>query len=378
MKKALFVATVFDFLDFEKSDIGILMSMGYEVHTATNMYGYEGFTDRGQLDGIDVVKHQIDFGRSPFSSKSIKAYKQLKQLMTVHHFDLIHCHTPVAAAIARLAARTTRKRGTKVVYTDHGFHFHKTSGWKTWVLYYPVEYLMAYFTDMIMTINKEDYGVIQKFHCPIKKYIPGVGVDVERVQSMNPNRAALREEFHIPLDAFLILSVGELSTRKNQEVIIRAIAMLGNPKVYYLLCGSGDKKEYLETLSKEFGVANQVIFAGLIPHDKVLELGYAADLGALPSLIEGLGLAGIEAIAAGRPVIASGLHGIKDYVIDGETGICCEPHNPIAFCAAINRLMEDAKLYQRCCEGARKKALEFDIRHVQELMRENYKEILSK
>lgn len=373
--KVLFVATVYKFLNFEKSDMEILKGMGYEVHTATNMSESNWLNDDGTLDYLDLKKHQIDFGRSPFSKNSILAYKQLKKLFGKEYFDLIHCHTPVAAAICRLAAINTRRRGTKVIYTDHGFHFHKTSGIKNWLLFYPVEYLMAIFTDMLITINKEDWDVIKKFKVKKKRYIPGVGVDVKHIASMILNRADVRKEFGIPEDAFALLSIGELSIRKNQEVIIRAIAQINCSNIYYVICGTGDREEYLRQLSKVLGVEDKVIFTGYQSHDNVIRLAHAIDLGALPSLIEGLGLAGIETMAAGKPVVASGVHGIKDYVIDGVTGITCQPNSVSQFKVAIERFYRDKIFYNQVASNVVNKAKEFDVRRVKELMKQYYSEV---
>ena len=287
VKKVLFVATVFRFLHFEKSDMEILKKKEYEIHTATNMTGYDWLSDDGSLDYLELHKHQIDFGRSPFSKNTFEAYRQLKVLLKEEHFDVIHTHTPVASAILRLAAISTRRKGTKVIYTDHGFHFHKSSPRKNWILYYPMEYILAYYSDMIITINREDYNVIQNFPVKKKKYIPSVGVDIDSIANLIVDKKKIRGEFNIPEDVFLILSIGELSIRKNQEVIIRALSNVKNSNVYYLLCGTGDRQSYLENLTKELGVNDRVIFAGYQTHDKVKQIAHSADLGALPSLIEG-------------------------------------------------------------------------------------------
>lgn len=371
MKKALHIATVYCFFGFEESDFCILNELGYEVHLASNMIGY----DTNKFARLGVINHQIDFARVPFSKQSVVAYKQLKKLIDETHFDIIHCHTPVAATIARLAARSSRKKGTKVIYTDHGFHFHKTSGIKSWILYYPIEFFMAFFTDTILTINKEDLGVIQNFHIKNKVYIPGVGVDVKRIMKMDVDRAAVRKEYSLPDDSFVILSVGELSIRKNHEVIIRALAEISFQDIYYIICGEGNRMEYLKTLSEELGNSNRVILAGSTPHDKVLELNHAADIAALPSLIEGLGLAGIEALAAGIPLVSSNVHGINDYVINGETGISCNPHDVDAFKNAIIRFYSDKVFYRHCCENAKTKAIEFDIDNVRPIMKGVYQSV---
>ena len=377
MRKVLFVATVYKFLNFERSDMEILKDMGFEIHTATNMGEADWLKDDGALDYLGVIKHQIDFARSPFSSQSLDAYRQLKTLMDDNHFDIIHCHTPVAAAIARFAARDSRKKGTKVIYTDHGFHFHKSSGWKSWLLYYPIEYFMAFYTDMIIAINTEDFGVIQRFHVKEKRYIPGVGVNVNYISKLHPDKESLRSRFDIPRNAFVILSVGELSERKNHIVIIKALSKINRDDIYYLICGTGSKRDELERLAVDYGLEKRVIFAGQLPHETIYELGHVVEIGAIPSLIEGLGLAGIETLAAGKPVIGSNVHGIKDYVINNMTGLSCAPRDIDAFKSAIEKMVTDKKFYQKCCANCYKKALDFDIKRVRSLMIENYKDLLS-
>ena len=375
MKKALIVATVYKFLNFEKNDIKILKELGYEVHCATNMNGENWLKDDGSLDELGLIKHQIDFGRSPFSKNSIIAYKQLKKLLKQENFQLMHCHTPVAAAIARCAAAGLHKSNKiKVIYTCHGFHFHKTSGIKTWLLYYPVEYVTSFVTDMIITINHEDYEVIQKFPVKYKEYIPGVGIDYKKISECNPDSTKLREEYGIPNDAFLILSIGELSYRKNQSVIIRALGKLCSEGLnpYYLICGTGKMRDEYEQLAKDCGIEHQVIFAGQQNHDRIIELCHCCDVGALTSRIEGLGLAGLEVMAAGRPILGTNIHGIKDYAINGETGFSIDPDDIEGFAKAIKCLIEDSSLRKELSIKACIKAKEFDITISEELMKKNY------
>jgi glycosyltransferase involved in cell wall biosynthesis len=354
----------------------ILKEMGYEVHTATNMNESEWLKDDGNLDYLDLHKHQIDFGRSPFSAQNIVAYKQLKKLMSTEKFDLMHCHTPVASAIARLAARKYRNAGLKVIYTSHGFHFHKKSSVKDWLIYYPIEYVMAFFTDMVITINKEDYRVIQKFPVKEKRYIPGVGVDVKSIASMDVDKNETRAKYNIPADAFLILSIGELSDRKNHEVIIRAVAKCKENNIYYVICGAGGKKEYLKNLASSLGIEDKVVLAGQCSHDEVLKLCHSCDLGALPSKIEGLGLAGIEMLAAGKPLIASNIHGIVDYAIDGYNSFVCSPDDVHAFAMAINKFYEDKDTYELLSENAALSVKKFSVEKSYEKMSEIYLQIL--
>ena len=373
MKKILIVASVFKFLRFEKNDIRILKEMGYEVHCATNMASDEWLRDDGFLDDIEIIRHQIDFGRTPFSKQTFIAYKQLLKLLNSISFDMMHCHTPVAAAIARFAARRYRKNGLKVIYTSHGFHFHKKSGLKNWILFFPIEYIMSFFTDMIIVINREDYALIQGFPVKEKRYIPGVGIDTTYIENMKVKKEEIRENIGVPKNAFLVFSSGELSDRKNQRVIIEALGKLNDRNIFYVICGAGaNYDEYIE-LANKYNIGNNVILTGIQPRERVLELCHVCDVGAFPSLIEGLGLSGLEILAAGKPLVASSVHGIVDYVIDGYTGMLADPHDSERFAACIEKMRKDKSFYQKLCDNTKKTARGFDIKETEILMRNNYK-----
>lgn len=375
MKKILFVATVYKFLKFEINDMRILNEMGYKLYSATNMQGEDWLRDDGFLDSLDLNKKHVEFGRSPFSKKNILAYKMIKEILN-EDFVLIHCHTPVAAAITRLAAIKTRKKGTKIIYTSHGFHFHKKSGLINWLLFYPIEYLSAYLCDMIITINKEDYELIQKFPVKEKRYIPGVGVDIKSIVNKIVDVDKVRDRYKIPMDAFLIVSVGELSKRKNHKVIIDAISKLSNTDVYYVICGVGKEESNLKELAYKNKIHDRVIFVGQVSHEEVINLYKASDVGALPSKIEGLGLAGIECLASGKPILASNVHGIKDYAIQDVTGQVAAADDVEGFAEGIYKLMTDKDLYNSCCQNSIEMAYRFDLSITDKKMRENYSTLL--
>jgi glycosyltransferase EpsD len=117
--------------------------------------------------------------RSPFSKRSLKCIKKLQKILEKEQYDIIHCHTPMGAVIARLAARKLFKQSkVKVIYTAHGFHFYKGAPKLNWMLFYPVEKLCSCFTDKLITINKEDYELAKsKFHAKAVHYVPGVGTE---------------------------------------------------------------------------------------------------------------------------------------------------------------------------------------------------------
>lgn len=256
MKKVLIVASVISFIEwFNKENIDYLNStLDCEVHLACNL-NYMLDTDEERtkkyikkIKNDNVILHNICFVRSPINKENIKAYKQLSKLINNNYFDLIHCHTPLASFLTRLAARKSRKKGSIVMYTCHGFHFHNSSPKINWLIYYPIEKICSRFCDYIVTINKEDFNRAKSFYAKNVKYIPGVGVDIKHIIDLKVDKTAYREKIGIPQNAFMIISIGELIERKNHEIIIKALGELKNKNIYYVICGKGILKEYLQQL----------------------------------------------------------------------------------------------------------------------------------
>ncbi len=378
-KKVLIVASVVSFIEwFNKENVEYLHNeLNCEVHIACNLDYFDDTDEQRTKEYLDriteegIVLHNIHFARSPLKKENIAAYKQLKQLIGTENFDLIHCHTPTASILTRLAARKSRKKGSVVMYTCHGFHFHDAAPVKNWILYYPVEKYMSRFCDYLITINKEDYNRAQKFHASNVRYIPGVGVDVEAIRNTVVDKAAYRQSIGVPADAVMIISIGELIERKNHEVIIRALGKLQRQDIYYVICGKGPLQAYLSDLSQKLGV--HTIFLGF--RQDIPELCHIADISALPSKIEGLGLAGIEAMAAGVPLVSSNVHGIMDYVVDGETGYAVSPHDVDGFAEALHRLAVDPELRANMRESCIRTVALFEIHNSLNEMWKIYDEV---
>ena len=383
MKKVLIVASVVSFIEwFNKENIDFLNEqLNCEVHIACNFeYMNDTDTERTikyieQLKEKGVTLHNIKFARSPISLDNIKAYKELRTIINTGKFDLIHCHTPTVSMMTRLAAKKARKSGCVVMYTCHGFHFHNSSPKKNWIIYYPIEKFLSRYCDYIVTINKEDFNRANTFHCKNVRYIPSVGVDVNKIRNISVNKKTKRESIGVPEDKILIISAGELIERKNHEVIIRALAKLCNRDVYYAIAGKGPLKNYLTELACKLGVSDRVIFLGF--RTDIFELYHISDICAFPSKIEGLGIAGVEAMAAGVPLVSSNVHGILDYVIDGKTGYAIDPKDVDGYAEAIKKLVENPELRASMKEDCITAVAPFEISNALNVMWDIYTEILA-
>ena len=308
-KKVLFTATVV------KTHINVFhlpylkwfKEQGYEVHVAAK----NDFVNEPCIIPNCDKFYDINFARFPFSKANIKAYKQLKKIITENNYDIIHCHTPVAGVLARLAARNCKK--TTVIYTAHGFHFFKGAPLLNWLIYYPVERFCAMFTDKLITINKEDYERAMQFKLRNNGnvyYVPGVGIDIEKIRNTKVDVQQKKKELGIPENIPVLLSVGELIKRKNHETVLKALSKLKNHDFIYLICGRGILVEYLQNLTKQLGLETKVKFLEF--RKDVAEICKIADLFIFPSYQEGLPVALMEAMAANLPAIASNVRGNRD------------------------------------------------------------------
>ena len=372
MKKVLIVASVISFIEwFNKENVDFLKNdIGCEVHLACNLDYLEDtdiertkrYIEKIETDGI--ILHNVPFARSPLKPENIKAYKILKNIICSNSFDLIHCHTPVAAMITRLACRKVRKKGTKVFYTAHGFHFYKGAPKLNWLIYYPIEKICSYFTDVLITINKEDFALAQKKMKAKKvEYVPGVGIEVEKFANPGVTREQKREELGIPQDAKLLISVGELNRNKNHETVIKAIKDLD---VYYLIAGRGDLQNHLQNLIDELNLSDRVKLLGY--RTDVAELYAASDVFVFPSFREGLGLAAIESMAFGLPLIVADNRGTRDFCEKGINGFVCNPSLSNEFAKAIECILTDDSLKANMSQANIQKAKNFDVIPINDIM----------
>ena len=374
-KRVLMLASVASMIDqFNIPNIRLLQSLGYSVDVACNFI--QGSTcSAAQIEKLKVLLeemgvryYQIDFSRNVFRlDKNYHAYRQVKDLMKKNQYAFVHCHSPIGGVIGRSVARNTK---THAIYTAHGFHFYNGAPKKNWILFYPIEKHYSRYTDVLLTINNEDYKrAVEKFHAKQTVKIPGVGVDTEKFAICKVDTRAKRTELAVNHDDFLILSVGALSESKNQRVVVEALhkmkteGTLGN--IVYLAAGEGDMKDGLAHLISEYGLQDHIKLLG--GRTDVDELCETVDCFVQPSICEGLEIALLEAMAAGLPLIAANTNSIMDSVKDGVSGCCVDPADVDAMEAAIARMRDDAGFRNTCGANNWKTARLFDMKNNDEI-----------
>jgi len=336
MKKVLFVAKVVrsHIATFHLPYLKMFKEMGWKTAVAAHN-DYDDPRDC-VIPNCDTY-FDVPFERFPLSPNNVTSYRQLKKIIDAGEYDIIHCHTPVSAMITRLAALSARKRGTKVIYTAHGFHFFKGAPLINWMLYFPVEWFLARYTDALITINKEDYARAQKFAAKKVYYVPGVGIDTEKFavdpETKRVKREAIRTELGIPDDAIVLLSVGEVNENKNHRVVIEALGKLEEKNVHYIVCGRGELEESHKNLAAQLGLTGRVHLTGY--RNDVADFYQAADIFVFPSLREGLPVAVMEALASGLPVVCNGIRGCSDLIATGINGTKLMECNSDAYAIAV-------------------------------------------
>lgn len=378
--RVLMVASVPSMIgQFNMDNIQILLGMGYKVDVACDFSDMSVWPKakvmslKKQMEESGVLCLQVDFSRSPLSIKRhLNAYKKIVRLLKENDYEFIHTHTPIASAIARLAAKKTH---TKVIYTAHGFHFYHGAPLKNWVLFYPIEKHLSRYTDILITINKEDYNrAKEKFKSSQIFYVPGIGVDIEKINMCCVDIEHKRTELGLKENDIMLLSVGELSERKNHEAVIRALKVLNNDKIKYFIVGKGQLKEYLENLISDMNLQNQVTLLGF--RTDVLELCKSADIFIFPSLQEGLPVALMEAMACKTIVLCSAIRGNTDLINKYEYIFNQDDYNDIVL--KMKNIIEERtreeilKIYSKQIEDNYRKLEAFDKREVKKRMENIY------
>lgn len=379
MKKVLIITTISGFLpQFEKNNVKLLREAGCEIHYASNFKNPIYDFDKADLKAQGIRLHQLDIAKSPVKlGTNLRAVRQLLHIINENDIDIIHCHNPMGGVAGRIAAGLCRKK-PYVIYTAHGFHFYKGAPKKNWLLFYPAEWMLARLTDIIVTINSEDYERAQKL--PVKNggnvfRIHSVGVDPKRFAPKREISKAKRMELNIPTDAFHIVTAAELNDNKNQRVIIEAISTLPQEDIYYSICGKGLGERKLRELIKEKGLENRVRLLGF--RTDMEEILQTADCFAFPSYREGLGVAAVEALLCDVVLVAANNRGTREYAINGKNALVCNADSISQFAQAIVKLYQDKELRRNMSQNCRASAMKFTIEEVEKTMKEVYYKALN-
>ncbi|MGO1369354.1 glycosyltransferase family 4 protein [Senegalia sp. (in: firmicutes)] len=371
IKKVLFVSTVESHIIlFHIPFMKYFQDKGYEVHVATKI------SKRKQdLINENIILHDIDFTRKPYSYKIFKSLFQLIKLMKNNNFNLIHFHTPMASFIGRLAAKITNTN--PVLYTAHGFHFYKNSPPLNWILFYNLERIASHWTDGLITINEEDYNRAKKFK--LRKsgslyYLNGVGVDIDKYEiKNNVSKEDIRKKLGFSKDDFIVLMIGELNKNKNHIQAINAIDSIKNKDIKLIIVGEGELQNNLENYIKDQNIEN-VKMLGF--RKDIPEILFSSDVLVSMSHREGLPKNIIEGMVASKPIIATNIRGNRDLVKNNVNGYLVEVGDEKSTKKYILELYNDKKLRMNLGKQGRKFIDKYSLKNIMIEMDKIYKKYI--
>lgn len=344
-------------LKFHIPTISMLKNNGWQVDVACKMDA-----------SIPCCDHafNLPIERNPFHFKTVKAIAELRRIIRENGYDIVYCHTVTGSLVARLAAKPFRKDGVKVIYLAHGFHFYHGASLKKWIIGYPMERILSEFTDVLITINKEDYAFATKhFHQPKIQRIDGIGVDLNKykIDFSDEQKERYREELGCTMHDYIGIYVAELTKLKNQSSLIQAVKLIQEsiPEFKLLLVGPDHLNGLLAEEANDLPIGS-VIFTGW--RSDVCQLLRSADIALASSTSEGLGLNIIEAMACGLPVVAYDNRGHREIISDQINGRLIPLNDCSGLAKAVAELRISPEKVKRFTQNASESISRFNTDNV--------------
>lgn len=291
----------------------------------------------------------------PFEARGeadLRAAWKLARLLREERFEILHCHTSHAHAMA-IAARFLTPRAylprliaaRRVDFSIYRHSFLGLNGLK----YRRVDRIVAV-SQAVKDVLVRD-GVAAATIDVVRD-----GIEVERIERARERSQELRRELGLKSAERLVANVAHMAGHKGQRYLVAAVPAIraARPEARVAIFGEGELRGELEAQARALGLGEGLIFAGFRPPDEVPSILKAVDVFAFPSVEEGLGSSLFDAMAAGAPIVASRAGGIPEIVRDGETGLLVPPRDPEALARAVVRLLEDRPLARRLADAARR------------------------
>lgn len=356
-----------------------LMEEGYEVHIACSPGRYlQEIAERG------YTIYPIPIARRVAPLSNLKSLWWLYRLMRRERFDVVHVHTPVAAVLGRVAAKLARV--PVIIYTAHGFYFHELMPpWKRRLIIWVERLLGKCCTDMLFTQSAEDLqtAIHEKIINPDSAVWISNGVDLRVFNGLT--KPDLRKELGLHPEDKVVGFIGRLVREKGVNELIKAMSFVIDqiPNAKLLVIGDtapGERdvgtKATINGLIHCQNIEKRVIFTGY--RNDIPQLLALMDVFVLPSWREGMPRTILEAMAAGKPVVATDIRGCREEVVDGVTGLLVPVKDPEALARAIVKILSDGNLAQEMGQAGRKRVeKEFDERLVLERQLKVYNRLVA-
>ena len=270
---------------------------------------------------------------------------QLYKIIKKEKFDIVHTHSSKTGFLGRVAAKLAGTK--KIVHTVHGFAFPSTENKLIKFIYFLMELIASYCSNIIIVMNESDERIARKYFVKNKKS-----------KLLLINNAIDVDKYNKDKDIFKIVMVGRLCDQKNPLLLIEAIKDLES-NIHVDIIGDGPLKVKLLEKINQYNIADKVSFLGWI--DAVEEHLYKYDLFVLPSRWEGMPLAMLEAMAAKVPVLSSDIEANK-YLIEKTAGVVFKDEDSKDLKRKINVLHANPELRNNLAHKAYQALIEdFDL-----------------
>lgn len=319
-------------------------------------------------------------GRELNPLRDIVMIAQLYRLFRQERPDVVHTHTAKAGTVGRIAAWLAGV--PVVVHTFHGHVLHSYFSPRKERFFRWVEQTLARITTQILAVSESCRQDLIHYRISTPEHIRMVplGLELERFRNQDEQvRRSLREEWNLPPDAFAVGIIARMVPIKRHEDLLHALpaVLAKHPNTYFLIIGDGERRNELEALARERQVEHRVIFTGF--RDDQPQVLQALDLVTLTSANEGLPVAIIEALSAGKPVVATRVGGVPELVEDGVSGYLAEPKDPESIAAALLKALDDPEKTRQMGQAAQEKTLQrYSIKRLVGDLETLYDELLAR
>lgn len=323
--------------------------------------------------------HRVEWSRNPLDPRNfLKAPRTIREIVSRENYDIVHVHSPVAAFVTRFALRNMPNR-PKVIYTAHGFHFHRGGSPIKNRIFLTLEKIAGPWTDHLVVINHEDEKAVKTHNIvPTSKlsYMPGIGVDMrkynpEKVKPEDIDR--VRQELQLRDEDQLLLMIAEFNPGKRHKDALNAFAALESPNVVLALAGVGPLETEVKAQAQQLGISERVRFLGYRRDIPVLLKASTALL--LPSEREGLPRSIMESLCLGTPVISTRIRGVED-LLEGNCGLMTEVGDVPAITRAMAWMLDNPLDAIAMGQRGQARMQDFDLSNVVRMHEELYEKML--
>ena len=320
-------------------------------------FGRGYFLDRSFVEtGVKV--HTLSTSRGVGIWSIIKATLELYCILRREKYDIIQSHTSVGGLISRLAGWAART--PCIVWTVHGLGAHPGHPpWKRSLLRI-VESMLDRFTDHYVAVSRDlrEQGLRAGIFRADKVTVIPNGLSLEAIPCQFDS-AAKRRALGIPAGSLVVGTVTRLEPQKANEIFLRAVAKVVKrvPDLAAVIAGDGPQREELENLAASLGLTQQVHFLGW--RTDAVEILGTLDVFCMSSRWEGCPMVLLEAMAMRRAVVATDIGGVREIVINNETGLLVPGENPEALADAIARLLESVEKRTQLGEAGRRRVEDY-------------------